>query len=168
MRHLIPNLSTNTSRSSGDTNSENDILSNDLKYKFEAVERYLSQGQQHQQQQQQEGHLQQPFDETDDETLDSSSGVGSSSDDVAMLMSLSTAISAQHEIDSLMNGITELENMIQQKDVDNDNYDTTARKRIHDHNQNGVIQTEESQNEEIISNSYRQDPPNQYSPSIKR
>ena len=167
MRHLIPNLSTSTE--SSDANRENDTLSNDLKYKFEAVERYLAQGQG----QRHQVHLHQPLDETDDEFLDSSSGIGSSSsssDDVGKLMALSTAILAQHEIDSLMNGISELENMIQQEDDNNAAVEPTCvREQIHDQNANGVIQTKDSHNfEEIMSNSSRQGSHNQYSSSINR
>ncbi len=105
MRHLIPNQSNDT-----DANSENDPLTDDLKFKFQTIQRYLSQ-----QSQLREGNKNDtsvhPVDDTDDETLDSSS------DEAATLMALSTAISAQHEIDSLLNGISELESMLQEEDI---------------------------------------------------
>ena len=106
MRHLIPNQST-------DVNSEiDDPLTDGLKFKFQTVQRYLSlQQQQRQKQKQHQGLKNDSIDDTDDETLESSSF-----DQVATLMALSTAISAQHEIDSLLNGITELETMLMQQE----------------------------------------------------
>lgn len=51
--------------------------------------------------------------ETDDElTLGSSTSRSDHDDTVVTQMALSTAISAQREIDCLLNGITELENML--------------------------------------------------------
>jgi|EP01083_Nonionella_stella_P036494 hypothetical protein len=127
MRNLIPQ-----------TNSV-DPLSQDLRAQFESIQRLISQQQQNQKME----HT-----ETDDETLDDT--LDSSSDETVTQMALSTAIAAQREIDCLLNGISELENMLSEEDA---TFQSSSDEPIRPHpvriNNNNI---DENQNAFIVKN----------------
>ena len=77
--------------------TDDDLLPSDLRAQFELLQHLISQ-------QKKENT------ETDEESL------GSNSDETVIHMAVSTAVSAQREINGLLNGIAELEYMLDEED----------------------------------------------------
>ncbi len=127
MRQLIP---VSSNHDANDNTKDHHPLPDDLKFKFQALQNHLSSAtaSTHIEEEEEQRHNESSiYTETDDDgdyddeqTLNSNSSgtyistVGGT-DEVGALMALSTALSAQNEIDSLMNGIAELEDMLREE-----------------------------------------------------